>query len=189
MKVIDTNLAEVKIIEPKVFGDARGFFYEGFQDKRYCDVGITAKFIQDNFSRSSCGVLRGLHYQLKYPQSKLVCVVRGEVFDVAVDIRVGSPTFGKWFGAILNDTNHRQLYIPAGFAHGFCVLSEAVDFYYKCSEYYHPEDECGILWNDASIGIEWPQLKTGSPLLSDKDMKNKLLNEVPHELLPKFPGV
>lgn len=189
MKVIETTLAEVKIIEPRVFGDARGFFYESFQDKRYHEAGITTKFVQDNFSRSRVGVLRGLHYQLKHPQAKLVGVVRGEVFDVAVDIRVGSPTFGKWFGAILNDTNNRQMYVPEGFAHGFCVLSEVVDFYYKCSDHYHVEDEQGVLWNDVNVGIEWPLEQVGNPLLSEKDIKNKLLSDIPRDLLPKFPGV
>lgn len=189
MKIIDTTIPGVKIIEPRVFGDVRGFFYESFQDKRYHETGITVKFIQDNFSRSRFGVLRGLHYQLKYSQAKLVGVVRGEVFDVAVDIRVGSPTFGKWFGTILNDTNHRQMYIPGGFAHGFCVLSEEVDFYYKCTDYYHSEDEHGILWNDANVGIEWPLAQIGSPLLSEKDMKNSFLNDMPIDLLPKFFGI
>jgi dTDP-4-dehydrorhamnose 3,5-epimerase len=184
MKIINTTLTEVKIIEPKVFGDARGFFYESYHEARYKDAGIQGDFVQDNLSRSHAGVLRGLHYQLKYPQAKLVTVVRGEVFDVVVDIRVGSPTFGKWFGTILNDTNHRQLYIPAGFAHGFCVLSETVDFHYKCTDYYHVEDEYGILWNDKDIGIEWPLARVSKPLLSEKDEKNKALQSISHDLLP-----
>lgn len=186
MQIIETKIPEVKIIEPKVFGDTRGFFYESFQDKRYFDNGIDANFVQDNFSRSITGVLRGLHYQLKYPQAKLVTVIRGSVLDVAVDIRVGSPTFGEWVGVILNDENHRQLYIPAGFAHGFCVLSDIVDFAYKCSDYYHPEDEHGILWNDSEIGISWDLPQEIVPVLSVKDLQNKLLRDIPHELLPKW---
>lgn len=188
MQVIDTKIPEVKIIEPKVFGDSRGFFYESFQDKRYLESGIKASFVQDNFSRSITGVLRGLHYQLKYPQCKLVTVIRGAVLDVAVDIRVGSPTFGEWVGVVLSDENHRQLFIPAGFAHGFCVLSDVVDFAYKCSDYYHPEDEHGILWNDPEINVLWDLPNEIVPVLSAKDLNNKLLKDIPTELLPQWQG-
>lgn len=184
MKVINSSLGVI-VIEPKVFGDSRGFFLESFQAQRYREIGINVDFVQDNISRSRYGVLRGLHYQLQHPQGKLVTVIRGEVFDVAVDIRHGSPTFGKYFGAILNDQNHKQLYVPPGFAHGFCVLSEYVDFYYKCTDYYYPDDEHGVLWNDRDIGIKWPKL-TCTPILSSKDMANKYLKSIDIGLLPKF---
>lgn len=186
MQVSDTFLKGVKVIEPKVFGDSRGFFYESFQELRYLKAGVDTKFVQDNLSRSNAGVLRGLHYQLKFPQDKLVTVIRGEVFDVAVDIRLGSPTFGKWFGVILSDQNHKQLFIPRGFAHGFCVLSETADFNYKCSDYYHPEDEYGIMWNDPKIGIKWPKIDNCEFMLSAKDMQNKMLDEIPVDNLPRF---
>jgi dTDP-4-dehydrorhamnose 3,5-epimerase len=184
MNVIYTSLPGVLLIEPRVFGDQRGFFLEFFHAQRYQDkVGIGLPFVQDNLSRSRQGVLRGLHYQLQHGQGKLVSVIRGEVFDVAVDIRRGSPHFGRWCGAILNDTNHRQLYIPPGFAHGFCVLSELVDFHYKCTDLYHPEDEYGILWNDPAIGIEWPIVDV---VLSEKDQRNCRLADMPAELLPRY---
>lgn len=186
MKVTDTKLAGLKIIEPKVFGDSRGFFCESYHDSRYIEAGIDVKFVQDNLSRSNSGVLRGLHYQLQFPQAKLVTVIRGEVFDVAVDIRLGSPTFGKWFGTILNDQNHKQIFIPKGFAHGFCVLSEIADFYYKCSDFYHPEDEYGILWNDPKIGIKWPKMDLQNLSLSDKDLKNLTLENILSEKLPNY---
>lgn len=185
LNITNTILSGMKIIEPRVFSDERGFFLESFQVERIRSIGITEDFVQDNISRSKYGVLRGLHYQLKYPQGKLVTVIRGEVFDVSVDIRLGSPTFGKWFGVILNDTNHKHIYIPPGFAHGFCVLSDQADFYYKCTDYYHPEDECGVLWNDANIEIEWPKL-TKKPVLSVKDSLYNILNDIPAEKLPKF---
>ena len=183
MKILETSIPEVILIEPKVFGDPRGFFLETYQQKRYRDAGIALPFVQDNHSRSAKGVLRGLHFQLRYPQGKLVQVIRGEVFDVAVDIRHGSPTFGKWSGSLLSETNHRQLYVPPGFAHGFCVLSEIADFLYKCTDYYHPEDENGIAWNDPGIGIDWP---IASPRLSDKDRRFRPLHEVPPALLPRY---
>lgn len=183
MKIVETPLAGVLIIEPKVFGDLRGYFFESYQQQRYADVGINPAFVQDNISHSTRGVLRGMHYQLNYPQGKLVSVTRGEVFDVVLDIRKGSPTFGQWFAAELNDENHRQLYVPPGYAHGFCVLSEVVDFQYKCTELYHPEDEAGILWNDPDVGIEWP---IKDVILSDKDKVNKCLAEMSDELLPGF---
>jgi len=183
MKILETTIAEVLLIEPKTFGDQRGFFLETYQQERYRDVGIRLPFVQDNHSRSGKGVLRGLHFQLRHPQGKLVQVCRGEVFDVAVDIRKGSPSFGKWVGAILNDTNHHQMYIPPGFAHGFCVLSEVADFVYKCTDYYHPEDEEGVAWNDPAIGIEWP---VSSPLLSAKDRQNPKLTDMPEDKLPVY---
>ena len=156
MKVIETTLPGVIVIEPKVFGDQRGFFQETYHAQRYREAGLDVTFVQDNHSRSRRGVLRGLHYQMIQMQGKLVSVTRGEVFDVAVDIRKGSATFGQWYGTHLNDENHRQMYVPPGYAHGFCVLSETVDFIYKCTDYYHPQSEKGVLWNDPEIGIEWP---------------------------------
>ncbi|HHK60620.1 MAG TPA: dTDP-4-dehydrorhamnose 3,5-epimerase [Desulfobacterales bacterium] len=183
MKVIPTDLPGVVLLEPKVFGDHRGFFLETFQQERYRQAGVDLPFVQDNHSRSRRGVLRGLHFQLRHPQGKLVQVMRGEVFDVAVDIRRGSPTFGRWFGAVLSDENHRQLYIPPGFAHGFCVLSEEVDFFYKCTEYYHPEDEDGVFWRDPAIGIDWP---IAEPLLSERDASLPLLADMAPERLPVY---
>ena len=179
MKIVETDLPGVLIIEPVVYGDARGFFLESFHARRYAESGLPETFVQDNHSRSSRGVLRGLHYQLHHPQGKLVRVVSGEVFDVAVDIRRGSPTFGRWVGATVSADNHRQLYVPPGFAHGFCVLSESADFLYKCSEYYAPDDEHGVRWDDPDIGIEWPGLEFQ---LSEKDRNNPLLHELDAEL-------
>jgi dTDP-4-dehydrorhamnose 3,5-epimerase len=167
MNIIQTALAGVIIIEPKVFGDERGFFLETFQDKRYREVaGIQESFVQDNHSHSARGVLRGLHFQRRRPQGKLVFVTQGEVFDVAVDIRPDSPTFGQWAGVILSAANHRQFYVPPGCAHGFCVLSESADFQYKCTDYYDPQDEGCIRWDDPAIAIEWP---IKNPTLSAKD--------------------
>lgn len=166
MKVIETALPGVLIIEPKVFGDARGFFVETFQVERYREAGITLPFVQDNHSRSQRGVLRGLHLQKTKPQGKLVRVSRGAVYDVAVDIDPSSPTFGKHVGVELTDDNHRQMWIPPGYAHGFCVLSEVADFEYKCTELYYPEDEGGVIWNDPDIGISWPYR---NPVISEKD--------------------
>ncbi|MDX8380550.1 MAG: dTDP-4-dehydrorhamnose 3,5-epimerase [Ghiorsea sp.] len=184
MKVNKTNLLDVLHIEPKVFGDARGFFLETYHKERYMAAGFPdVDFIQDNHSRSSKGVLRGLHFQLNNPQGKLVQVATGSVFDVAVDIRVGSPTFGQWYGAILSEENHHQLWIPPKFAHGFCVLSETADFCYKCTDYYHPEDEGGLLWNDSELAIDWP-LK--EPLLSDKDKVYLKLSDIDESLLPRY---
>ncbi|MBS0542583.1 MAG: dTDP-4-dehydrorhamnose 3,5-epimerase, partial [Proteobacteria bacterium] len=156
----------VLIIEPKVFGDSRGFFLETFQVERYREIGITLPFVQDNHSRSQRGVLRGLHFQKTKPQGKLVRVSRGAVYDVAVDIDPASPTFGKHVGVELSDDNHRQMWIPPGYAHGFCVLSEIADFEYKCTELYDPEDEGGLIWSDPDIGISWP---CQNPVLSQKD--------------------
>lgn len=168
MNVIETKLAGVLIIEPVVHGDERGFFAETYHLERYAEHGLNIEFVQDNQSRSRYGVLRGLHYQLIQAQAKLVRVSQGRVFDVAVDVRIGSPTFGQWVGAELDDTSQRQFYIPAGFAHGFCVLSETADFNYKCSDYYHPASEQGIAWNDPALGIEWP-LPADDIRVSDKD--------------------
>ena len=174
MKVIETKIAGVLIIEPKVFGDSRGFFLESFHADRYTEYGIESNFVQDNYSRSTKGVLRGLHYQKNYPQGKLVSVTSGIVFDVAVDIRQDSSTFGQWVGITLSADDHKQFYIPPGLAHGFCVLSETADFQYKCTEYYHPEDEASIRWNDPDIAIEW---NISEPILSEKDAKAPFLKD------------
>lgn len=177
MKILETTLPDILLIEPKVFGDDRGIFIETFHSQRYGDHGIPENekiFVQDNYSRSAKGVLRGLHFQKRFPQGKLVQVVRGCVYDVAVDIRLESPTFGQWVGVELSEDNHCQLWIPPGFAHGFCVLSDVADFQYKCTDFYHPEDEGGVLWNDPEIGIEWP---IDQPLLSQKDKANPPLSE------------
>ncbi len=179
MKVIETALPGVLIIEPQVHGDARGFFVETWHARRYAEHGLPDHFVQDNHSRSSRGVLRGLHYQLQQPQGKLVRVALGEVFDVAVDIRRGSPTFGQWVGVRLSGENHRQFYVPPGFAHGFCTLSETADFLYKCTDYYHPQSEHGVLWDDPDIGIEWPDLDVR---LSDKDRNNRRLCDLGDDL-------
>ncbi|RYZ13313.1 MAG: dTDP-4-dehydrorhamnose 3,5-epimerase [Comamonadaceae bacterium] len=169
MKVTATAIADVLVIEPKVFGDARGFFCESFNQKSFDDaVGRHVEFVQDNHSRSAKGVLRGLHYQVRQPQGKLVRVVRGSVFDVAVDLRRSSPTFGQWTGTELSEDNHRQFWVPAGFAHGFLVLSDSADFVYKTTDYYAPAHERSILWNDPALGIDWPDIG-GAPLLSAKD--------------------
>ena len=174
MNVVPTDHPEVLVIEPDVFPDARGFFMQSFHAAKYRAQGLPETFVQDNHSRSNRGVLRGLHYQLEHPQGKLVWVVTGEVFDVAVDIRKGSPFFGKWTAAVLSEENQLQLYIPPGFAHGFCTLSEQADFLYKCTDFYAPGDEYGIAWDDPVIGIEWPALEYA---LSDKDLANPSLNE------------
>lgn len=184
MKVIETSLPGVLLIEPQIFGDSRGFFLESFHHARYQESGIAGTFVQDNHSRSRKGVLRGLHFQLRHSQGKLVRVTQGEIFDVAVDIRHGSPHFGKWYGCNLSDDNHHQLYVPPGFAHGFCVLSDSVDFQYKCTDYYHPEDEGSILWNDPEIGIDWP---ITDPILSPKDLQSPLLQDFSQGQLPTYP--
>ncbi len=169
MKVTPTSIADVLIIEPRVFGDQRGFFLESFNQRQFNDAtGTDFNFVQDNHSRSAKNVLRGLHYQVGQPQGKLVRVVRGAVFDVAVDIRKSSPTFGQWFGLELSEENHRQLWVPPGLAHGFLVLSDSAEFLYKTTDYYAPEQERCIVWNDPTLGIAWP-LEGGSPLLSGKD--------------------
>lgn len=165
---IDTTIPELFILEPQVFGDSRGYFLENYNRKDFKRIGLDVDFVQDNMSRSSKGVLRGLHFQKKHTQGKLVKVTRGKVFDVGVDLRKGSPTFGQWEGVILDDETHKMFYVPEGFAHGFLVLSETADFNYKCTDYYAPESEGGIIWNDPDIGIEWP-LEGITPLLSSKD--------------------
>ncbi|WP_372384729.1 dTDP-4-dehydrorhamnose 3,5-epimerase [Vibrio sp. BS-M-Sm-2] len=169
MKVIDTRIPDVKIIEPSVFGDERGFFMETWNQKQFEELvtGKPTRFVQDNHSKSKKGILRGLHYQTENTQGKLVRVVSGEVFDVAVDIRKGSPTFGQWVGEYLSAENKRQLWVPEGFAHGFYVTSEEAEFVYKCTDYYNPEHEKSILWCDSTLNIEWPDMLT--PLLSEKD--------------------
>jgi len=166
MNVVRTDLEGVLLIEPRVLPDARGFFFESYHADRYAAAGLPARFVQDNHSCSTPGTLRGLHYQLRHPQGKLVRVLRGSIFDVTVDIRRGSPTFGRWVGVELSAENKRQLYVPPGYAHGFCVPGEASEVEYKCTDFYAPEDEHGVLWNDPAIGIAWP-VKT--PLLSEKD--------------------
>ena len=176
MQVTATDLPEVMVIEPKVFGDARGFFLESFNAKAFAEAtGVNLPFVQDNHSRSAQGVLRGLHYQIKQAQGKLVRVVRGSVFDVAVDVRRSSPNFGHWVGVELTEDNNRQLWVPPGFAHGFLVLSASADFLYKTTDYYAPEHERSVLWNDPAIGIDWPLL--GEPLLSGKDKVGALLKD------------
>jgi dTDP-4-dehydrorhamnose 3,5-epimerase len=186
MNVIETDILGVLIFEPKVFGDARGFFVETFRETAYREAGIHSPFVQDNQSRSRRGVLRGLHYQLVQPQGKLVRVARGKVFDVAVDVRIGSQTFGRWAGVVLDDESHRQFYVPPGFAHGFVVLSDEADFVYKCTNYYHPESETGIRWDDPEIGIEWPKEVLDQVTLSDKDRALPLLRDQLSERLPVY---
>lgn len=176
MNIIQTSLPGVLIFEPKVFGDERGFFVETYRDEWLQQAGLNVRFIQDNQSRSRKGVLRGLHYQMQQTQGKLVRVSRGSVFDVAVDVRKDSPYFGQWMGTVLDDVRHRQLYVPPGFAHGFCVLSEEADFNYKCSAYWHPQSETGIRWNDPAISIQWPEIGQDFAL-SDKDRILPLLAE------------
>lgn len=176
MNVIATAIPEVLILEPKVFGDSRGFFYESFNQRAFNQAtGLNVQFVQDNHSRSAKGVLRGLHYQIQQPQGKLVRVVRGSVFDVAVDVRKSSPTFGKWVGVELTEENHRQLWVPVGFAHGFVVASDSADFLYKTTDYYAPEFERCITWNDPVIGVEWPLESV--PQLSAKDVLGRSLAE------------
>jgi dTDP-4-dehydrorhamnose 3,5-epimerase len=176
MKVIQTEIPDLLILEPKVFGDARGFFIESFNAKTFHEVtGLDVEFVQDNHSRSSKGVLRGLHYQIEQPQGKLVRVVRGSVFDVAVDLRKSSPTFGRWVGVELTEENNRQFWIPPGFAHGFVVLSDVADFLYKTTEYYAPQHERSLLWNDSELAITWPMVS--GLKLSNKDQEGMPLNQ------------
>ncbi|AOY75530.1 dTDP-4-dehydrorhamnose 3,5-epimerase [Clostridium formicaceticum] len=174
---IKTEIEDLYIIEPTVYGDNRGYFMETYNYQDFKAAGLDMVFVQDNQSKSIKGVLRGLHFQYTYPQGKLVRVTRGEVFDVAVDIRKGSPTFGKWQGVILSEENKKQFYVPEGFAHGFLVLSDEAEFVYKCTDYYHPEDEGGILWNDADIAISWPIEEVEQIILSEKDKKWKGIRE------------
>lgn len=170
-----TEIPGVYIIDVKTYGDRRGYFMETYKENDFREAGLNYTFVQDNQSASRKGVLRGLHFQKQHPQAKLVRVLRGEVFDVAVDLRAGSATYGKWVGALLSGENHRQLMIPRGFAHGFVVVSESAEFAYKCDDFYHPEDEGGIMWNDPAIGIEWPDV--GEILLSEKDQHHPSLAE------------
>ncbi|NNK85730.1 MAG: dTDP-4-dehydrorhamnose 3,5-epimerase [Desulfobacterales bacterium] len=181
MNIITTSIEGVVIIEPLVFKDDRGFFMETYQSKRYQKYGISRLFVQDNLSFSVQGTLRGLHFQVKHPQAKLVQVIAGEIFDVAVDLRHGTPTFGKWTGAYLSDQNKRQLFIPEGFAHGFCVMSKTAHFLYKCSDFYASDDECGINWSDPDIAIDWP---VKNPIISTKDKQNPNLCDLSPEQLP-----
>lgn len=187
MKIIETHLPGVVVIEPNVYGDKRGFFLETYRQDVLQQAGINVTFVQDNHSRSSQGVLRGLHYQLTQTQGKLVRVTSGSVFDVAVDVRDGSPTFGQWYGAQLDEENMRMMYVPPGYAHGFVVLSQSADFLYKCTDYYHPESEQGIAWNDPDIGIDWPIANLSSEIsLSEKDKDNVLLKNQAHDKLPSY---
>jgi dTDP-4-dehydrorhamnose 3,5-epimerase len=183
MNILSTTLPGVVLIEPRVFGDARGFFMETWNRPRYEAAGLPGTFVQDNVSLSRKGVLRGLHYQRPFAQGKLLLVLEGEIFDVAADIRRGSPNFGRWFGAILSDGNRRQLYVPPGFAHGFCVLSDTALVMYKCTELFHPEADRGVRWDDPRIAIEWP---VTTPAVSEKDGRAPLLDEIEPELLPLY---
>ena len=176
-KFTETGIEGMFIVEPTVFKDNRGFFMETFQENDFKEAGYDLKFVQDNQSKSSKGVVRGLSLQLKYPQGKLVRVIRGEVFDVGVDLRGDSPTYGKWFGAVLSEENKKQLYIPPKFAHGFVVLSDEAEFLYKCTEFYHGEDESGIKWDDEDIGIDWPLDGIDEIILSEKDKEWKSFKE------------
>ena len=186
MQVRKTELDGVVVIEPRVFEDERGYFFETWSLERYAEHGLPASFVQDNVSRSRFGTLRGLHMQSPpHAQGKLVFVLEGEVFDVAVDVRVGSPTFGRWVGEMLSAQNRRQMYVPPGFAHGFCVLSEHALFAYKCTAYYAPAAELSVLWNDPEIGIAWP---IDSPVISKKDAAGALLRQVARERLSRWDG-
>lgn len=183
MQVKPQAFPEVLLIEPKVFRDRRGCFLEIFQARRYPEYGMPAAFVQDNVSFSRKGVVRALHYQLRFPQGKLVVPLTGEIWDVVVDVRRGSPTFGKYLSVTLTAEPCRQLYVPPGFAHGFAVVSESATVLYKCTDYYHPEDEYGITWDDPDLAIPWP---VANPVLSDKDMQNPRLREMPTEKLPAY---
>lgn len=180
---IETDLDGVFLIEPESFSDNRGFFMETYHKNRYGREGIGETFVQDNYSHSRRGTLRGLHYQLERAQAKLIYVIRGEIFDVALDIRKNSPTFGRWIGGTLSAENRRQMFIPKGFAHGFCVLSEEADVMYKCSDFYTPGDEYGVFWTDPAIKIAWPATDV---ILSEKDGRNPLLSDIPEDLLPEY---
>lgn len=182
MKRIETTLPGVCLIEPSVFEDERGFFFESYHEIKFAEIGIKDRFVQDNHAKSIKGTLRGLHYQIRHPQAKLCRVIKGEVFDVVVDIRSESPHFGKWESGILSEENRRMMYVPPGFAHGYLVLSQTAEFLYKCSDFYRPEYERGLAWNDPLIGIKWG-LET--PILSDKDRRNPLLSEIAPADLPK----
>lgn len=178
MKISQSPIPDILVFEPTVHGDDRGYFMETWRQSWFDQHGIALQFVQDNQSKSVRGTLRGLHYQLKHPQGKLARVVSGEVFDVAVDLRRSSAHFGKWYGVMLSGENKKQLWIPPGFAHGFYVISETAELLYKCTDYYHPEDDYSLRWDDAALGIEWPELGS-QPLLSDKDRNGKLLRDAP----------
>jgi dTDP-4-dehydrorhamnose 3,5-epimerase len=183
LQVTETKIPGVYLIRPQVHEDARGFFYESYHQAKLGDLGIREVFVQDNHSKSCRNTLRGLHYQLKQPQAKLCRVIKGEVLDVAVDIRVGSPYFGQWVSAILSAENRQQILVPRGFAHGFLVLSDTAEFLYKCTDFYHAEDEHGVLWNDPDLGIAW---NVANPILSAKDRANPPLRRIVPELLPQY---
>lgn len=185
MRIVATLLPEVLAVEPRVFGDARGTFFESWSASRYAEAGIAGPFVQDNISISGRGILRGLHLQHPHGQGKLVSVLAGEVFDVAVDVRTGSPRFGKWVGEVLSEANRRQLWIPPGFAHGFCVLSGEAIFHYKCTDTYHPECELTVAWDDPAIGIAWP---IADPTLNDKDRSGLRLADIARGRLPLYTG-
>ncbi len=181
MKIIETTISDVKIIEPDVFGDERGFFLESWNEKKFAEAGLPVRFVQDNHSRSAQGILRGLHYQTKHTQGKLVRVTAGSVFDVAVDLRKSSNTYGQWVGVELSDANHRMLWVPPCFAHGFYVLSKSADFLYKCTDQYSPEDEVSLRWDDPDIGVEWPLVSGVETALSAKDKAG-----IPFRSAPSF---
>lgn len=185
MQVTPLSLREVLLIEPQVFGDERGYFKETYHAQRYAQAGMRLSFVQDNVSRSKHGILRGLHLQHPHAQGKLVSVTEGEVFDVAVDVRVGSPNFGKWVGVTLSAQSHHQLYVPPGFAHGFCVTSEMAVFVYKCTDLYHPETELGVAFDDPALAIAWP---VAAPIVGDKDRKNLPLSKIDPSKLPRYEG-
>lgn len=177
-KFVDTGIKDLYIIEPNVFGDNRGYFMETYNKQDFLQAGLTMEFVQDNESKSSKGVLRGLHFQTQHTQGKLVRVTRGEVFDVAVDLRKGSPTYGQWKGVLLTEENKKQFYVPEGFAHGFLVVSDEAVFNYKCTDFYAPEFEGGVMWNDPDIGVKWPLEGINDIILSDKDEKHKSFKEL-----------
>lgn len=183
MRAVGTSLPGVVVIEPEVFGDARGFFFESYHKFKFADLGLRAQFVQDNHSRSSHRTLRGLHYQLNFPQAKLCRVAAGEVLDVVVDIRLDSPTFGKWAAVVLSAENKRRIFIPRGFAHGFVVRSDAAEFLYKCDEFYHSEDEYGVAWNDPALAISW---EVSDPITSAKDRNYPPLSAIAHSHLPRY---
>ncbi len=185
MKVKTTPLSGLLIVEPVAFADRRGYVMESFRLHEYEEAGIPGPFVQDNVSHSRRGVVRGLHYQIQQEQAKLISVTRGEIYDVAVDVRRGSPTFGKWYGAVLSEENHRQMYVPAGFAHGFRVLSDAADCVYKCTAYYDPALERGILWDDPGLAIQWP---VGEAIVSERDRNNPRLEDLADADCPFFKG-
>jgi dTDP-4-dehydrorhamnose 3,5-epimerase len=183
LEIIKTSLPGVLVVKPRVFSDPRGFFMETYRENVLATAGIHERFVQDNHSHSSHGVLRGLHYQLRTPQAKLCRVTQGEVLDIAVDVRLGSPNFGKWVSVLLSGDNHLQLYVPKGFAHGYAVRSTTADFLYKCSDYYNASDDRGVLWNDPEIGIDW---QTVSPILSSKDSAYLPLSQIAPDQLPRY---